>query len=850
MSTQADLTEDCLSSGSRGSSSRWHEPSCTDPDIVVEGSIPFCKACHSKPSLEDIISQHELSNMSTAQPPPDEPPHDMKLRWPESVPYVNQAPSEDAESPSIKPLRHIGDAEHYEQDVTESIIYPSALAPDEFRLLCISIAPDKESPIHATLETYSDDNYPEYETVSYTWGGEDGDNHLCRPIFIGPYWDVLPQTENCWQLLRFVRPTRGVRLIWIDAVCINQRNFEERAAQVAKMAQIYRQCTKVVIYLGPHIAPILDSRFPLRRGLHTMDAASLEIVLRQRYFTRIWVIQELISSPRAVIRIGQTDFYVDSAMQDNFSEWKKTTTPWLQYAARQRLQVADSYEALAIISRSQSADPRDRLFGILGLLPGNKYSSQLRPNYSLSIQHLWIGFFAHCLLRENNPWFLFHATGVHHQSSIPSWVPQWNSMVTWDYLPPPDPDDKYIFNSRYNQLGKVVAIHSTPNKNLWNHRASVCSRTGTLCNLLLEHLFILPRAPVRIHDGSNSAYHVFQVDQSEGPRLYLVSKSPLDILVRPMCDRLFLFQGRKDIVVFLVLRGNMHLDSGQRTIPLPNKKQYHLVATCLYVSFGILKITNSREIVQMPLNSLTKGETAHSVIENCRDKLDGLIQMGTLHAVFARGILFKETLKGTVVSNNFLVYWILLPLFATCIKSDHWTHDWEVAFISLFKELYLSYFDPKYEPKVDGGYFQISIPPSMWPLMVRNIQDYKERCNPGAKTTEAKLVFWEQKLGHGEWQHLVGIDETELLETFKGPEPQTVSFRTDIFDVFESQPVFQNVIETVRLLRWLSAIPEIFTLKELIDAIRHPREEYKYILPQGEYGDFAVDGRSYYVDIL
>ncbi|XXH02661.1 hypothetical protein Hte_009043 [Hypoxylon texense] len=362
MSTQAGSTEACPPSGSHSPSSRWHEPSCTDPDIVVEGPTPFCKACHSKPSLQDIISQHELSNTSTARLPPDEPPHDLKLWWPESVPYSNRALSENTQSPSTEPLRHNGGAEHCKRDATGSTIYPRALAPDEFRLLCIDIAPDKESPIHVTLETYSDGNYPEYETVSYTWGGEDGDSRLRRPIFVGPYWDVLPQTENCWQLLRFVRPARGVRLIWIDVVCINQRNLEERAAQVAKMGEIYRQCTKVIAYLGPDVAPMLDNRFPHRRGLHTMDRESLEPVLRQRYFSRIWVIQELILSPRAVIRIGQTDFYVDSIMQDDFSEWKNSATPWLQYAARQRLQVGDSYEALAIISRSQSSDPRDRLF--------------------------------------------------------------------------------------------------------------------------------------------------------------------------------------------------------------------------------------------------------------------------------------------------------------------------------------------------------------------------------------------------------------------------------------------------------------------------------------------------------
>ena len=36
-------------------------------------------------------------------------------------------------------------------------------------------------------------------------GGEEGDHTLCCPIFIGPYWGVLFQSKNCWEVPRFVR---------------------------------------------------------------------------------------------------------------------------------------------------------------------------------------------------------------------------------------------------------------------------------------------------------------------------------------------------------------------------------------------------------------------------------------------------------------------------------------------------------------------------------------------------------------------------------------------------------------------------------------------------------------------
>jgi hypothetical protein len=95
------------------------------------------------------------------------------------------------------------------------------LGTDEFRLVCIQAAgKDEDKIVHVSLETYNHANCPEYETVSYTWGGENSDYALCRPIFVGPYWDVLPQSQNCWEMLHFVRPWRGIRMVWVDALCL------------------------------------------------------------------------------------------------------------------------------------------------------------------------------------------------------------------------------------------------------------------------------------------------------------------------------------------------------------------------------------------------------------------------------------------------------------------------------------------------------------------------------------------------------------------------------------------------------------------------------------------------------
>jgi hypothetical protein len=141
----------------------------------------------------------------------------MNLYWPSSVPYARSKHNRDTKPSAPSPTGEIeGESEANlqllsrlknisiqppqpdaigsleVQQLVEPVRSPiyGDLALDEFRLICLSAVTDENFPLRLSLETYSQANCPEYETVSYTWGGEDGDCTLCRPVFIGPYWDV------------------------------------------------------------------------------------------------------------------------------------------------------------------------------------------------------------------------------------------------------------------------------------------------------------------------------------------------------------------------------------------------------------------------------------------------------------------------------------------------------------------------------------------------------------------------------------------------------------------------------------------------------------------------------------
>ena len=250
-------------------------------------------------------------------------------------------------------------------------------------------------------------------------------------------------------------------MIWNDALSINQGNLKERGEQVANMGNIYRNCFRAIIYLGPDIIQLPTGRFPRQENLHSLEKSTinpefpkssnlLELILRRRYFSRVWVIQELILSRRSIIRVGDIDFLADaSGWKDLSPEWKweSTEAPWVQNLGKQQVPVNDVCELLALTSKSQAADPRDRLFGVLNLLKAEARDATLFPDYSLSAANVFTGFFAHCLINLKMVGQFLHAVGL-SQPSSPSWVPGWASQESWISL----------FSKRTNDLARIVML--------------------------------------------------------------------------------------------------------------------------------------------------------------------------------------------------------------------------------------------------------------------------------------------------------------------------------------------------------------------------------------------------------
>jgi hypothetical protein len=178
-----------------------------------------------------------------------------------------------------------------------------ALLPDSIRLLRLLPYEDENASIQCQLFNYSlqesgKRTHP-YDALSYVWGG----SYTPRSISIGKH-DLLV-TENLHEALSCLRHRSIERVIWVDAVCINQENEQEKEQQIQFMAKIYGQANRVVVWLGEaadnsdqvleEIRVAGGNKATNSSNNKTIQPAVLAL-LQRPWFRRIWVREQTLTT--------------------------------------------------------------------------------------------------------------------------------------------------------------------------------------------------------------------------------------------------------------------------------------------------------------------------------------------------------------------------------------------------------------------------------------------------------------------------------------------------------------------------------------------------------------------------
>jgi hypothetical protein len=99
--------------------------------------------------------------------------------------------------------------------------------------------------ITVSLITVDLDDAPPYLALSYVWGEDVG-----TAVYVQCANHDVRNNRGLFDALSNIQSQTNERLIWADAICIDQRDIEERAAQVSIMDKIFEGAESVVVYLG------------------------------------------------------------------------------------------------------------------------------------------------------------------------------------------------------------------------------------------------------------------------------------------------------------------------------------------------------------------------------------------------------------------------------------------------------------------------------------------------------------------------------------------------------------------------------------------------------------------------
>ncbi|CZR45765.1 uncharacterized protein FPRO_15059 [Fusarium proliferatum ET1] len=338
--------------------------------------------------------------------------------------------------------------------------YPPLL-PLELRLLVLQPG-STEDPLTGTLVqrklSPEDGDIPDYEALSYCWGDQsrpesvklktkwrkdkeqldptpDPDSSSYRKFIFSAfgihsgYLDIGPNLASALRALRF---RHRKRVLWCDSICINQKDVEERSAQVQRMADLYESARRVIVWLGPtaswsptametmrwvrnqlsspamdispdegiipHFAPTEDgSQQKIDcEGPHMLSQdqwLAFEQLIAAGWFWRLWTFQEIVlaNQETSIVKLGDEQMlwtnFIEAAMFLCCTGWAESL-PFFVDLPRHNTNLgivvrkgvscsafqefrrgnADWVVLLSMTNRYDCSDFRDKLYALRGFL--------------------------------------------------------------------------------------------------------------------------------------------------------------------------------------------------------------------------------------------------------------------------------------------------------------------------------------------------------------------------------------------------------------------------------------------------------------------------------------------------
>ena len=359
----------------------------------------------------------------------------------------------------------------------------------EMEIRLINILPARMSTIKCEILHASLRSPPRYTAISYAWGDADEKRK------INLQGATIPVAASLHGALDAIRQKKDSVLVWVDALCIDQQNKVERAQQVQLMTDIYTRADSVAIWLGPEaddsnvamkilqeVALNAESKDRMRSLIASSygkpDLGTVVSLFERDYWRRLWVVQEVYNATDIKVYCGSSilhwsvlkgaarafflhrsdiDHYFPRGASQGISQRVSmnqfTYSQVLGFQGPSSLPDVGSLtglgdqallEVMRACRRKLTFDARDKVFGILGVLPQD-IRNEFPVDYNLSAKEVYINVVDYVLSTTDcldviceAIHFPLHTSAV----NLPTWVPDWfhipeTTALARSYVLPP-----------------------------------------------------------------------------------------------------------------------------------------------------------------------------------------------------------------------------------------------------------------------------------------------------------------------------------------------------------------------------------------------------------------------------
>ena len=304
-----------------------------------------------------------------------------------------------------------------------------------------------------------------YTALSYVWGNP---ARVRRMICNGKYFAI---TKNLELALHHLRRNDVSIMLWVDQICINQDDLQEKGQQVNLMSTIYQRAWSTLVWLGEEadnsddaIDTLLTTKTALQyfedgRAPNAEDFERLFLpasdspkwqalgkLMRRPWFQRVWIIQEVVLSQQIIVMCGTRCIsWADLALfsfcmiDNDFEQYlyshgntvgndEDSESGSIRAGKIARIKDYNDtsprkttfLDGLVEGRAAEATNPRDKVFAIMGLT-----NTQWYPDYSSEIIDVYT---KAALVIQSTPELGNLLCCVDHLKptlSAPSWVPDW-----------------------------------------------------------------------------------------------------------------------------------------------------------------------------------------------------------------------------------------------------------------------------------------------------------------------------------------------------------------------------------------------------------------------------------------